>query len=323
VTIDSQIVLRFATTVISSSMENQGTEAGWAVFRQKIPLLAFITDFHFILDGKTYQGVVNEKSQNDTRLRGRLEFSQGGGFITELNPESKVFVISVNLNPSSTVEFSIEYQILLPRRQGIYKHHVSLTPGQLVDNLSVDVSITEPQGVHGVKAYLLDRSKAGAHTQYTQVVTKISESKHQVSYHPTDQEQQQHGQRGILADFVVEYDVNHASDAGDIRVLNDYFVQFFSPTGLPVLRKHVIFVIDISSSMEGTKLAQVKAALKTILEEISPGDKFNILPFSNQVEFLDRYRMVEASFDNVQYAKTYVDELQVMDGRKNLPTCGI
>ena len=70
--------------------------------------------------------------------------------------------------------------------------------------------------------------------------------------------------------------------------------------------------------MEGTKLAQVKAALKTILDEISPGDKFNILPFSNQVEFLDRYKMVEASKPNVQYAKSYVDNLHEVDGKNRV-----
>ena len=66
--------------------------------------------------------------------------------------------------------------------------------------------------------------------------------------------------------------------------------------------------------MEGTKLSQVKAALKTILDEIAPGDKFNILPFSNQVQFLDRYKMVEAKPANIYVAKSYVDKLQVVDG---------
>ena len=36
------------------------------------------------LDGKSYQGVADEKSQNVTLQRGDLEFAQGGGFITEL-----------------------------------------------------------------------------------------------------------------------------------------------------------------------------------------------------------------------------------------------
>ncbi len=43
--IDSQIVLRFATTTISSTLENSGSQAGWAVFRQKIPLPAYVTNF--------------------------------------------------------------------------------------------------------------------------------------------------------------------------------------------------------------------------------------------------------------------------------------
>ena len=42
---DSDIVLRFATTTISSTLENTGSQAGWAVFRQKIPLQAYITNF--------------------------------------------------------------------------------------------------------------------------------------------------------------------------------------------------------------------------------------------------------------------------------------
>ena len=42
--IDSKIVLRFATTTICSIMENSATKAGWAVFRQKIPLTAFVTN---------------------------------------------------------------------------------------------------------------------------------------------------------------------------------------------------------------------------------------------------------------------------------------
>ncbi|XP_038066966.1 uncharacterized protein LOC119736992 [Patiria miniata] len=313
-TVNSKIVLRFATTTISSTMENTGSKGGWAVFRQKIPLRAYITNYTLTLDGKSYQGVADEKSQNVTIQRGDLEFAQGGGFITELDPESKAFITSVNLKPGNTAEFALTYQILLPRRRGMFKQHLGLYPGQVVDNLQVDVSITEPQGLRVANAYLRDRSLAGGDDPIQpQPMTRVSDSKQLVAYRPTRQEQEELSGEGIMGDFVVEYDVNHSDGAGDIKVLNDYFVQFFSPSGLSVLRKHVIFVIDTSSSMEGTKLSQVKAALKTILDEISLGDKFNILPFSNQVEFLDRYRMVEASTANVEYAKSYVDDLQEVD----------
>lgn len=42
------------------------------------------------------------------------------------------------------------------------------------------------------------------------------------------------------------------------QVHDGYFVHYFAPRGLPVVPKDVIFVIDISGSMIGTKIKQVK-----------------------------------------------------------------
>lgn len=43
-----------------------------------------------------------------------------------------------------------------------------------------------------------------------------------------------------------------------LQVHDGYFVHYFAPRGLPVVPKDVIFVIDISGSMIGTKIKQVK-----------------------------------------------------------------
>lgn len=41
------------------------------------------------------------------------------------------------------------------------------------------------------------------------------------------------------------------------QVYDGYFVHYFAPRGLPVVPKDVIFVIDVSGSMIGTKIKQV------------------------------------------------------------------
>lgn len=41
------------------------------------------------------------------------------------------------------------------------------------------------------------------------------------------------------------------------QVHDGYFVHYFAPKGLPVVPKDVIFVIDVSGSMVGTKIKQV------------------------------------------------------------------
>lgn len=43
-----------------------------------------------------------------------------------------------------------------------------------------------------------------------------------------------------------------------LQVYDGYFVHYFAPRGLPVVPKDVIFVIDVSGSMIGTKIKQVK-----------------------------------------------------------------
>lgn len=100
-----------------------------------------------------------------------------------------------------------------------------------------------------------------------------------------------------------------------IKILDNHFVQFFSPSGLPVLRKNVIFIIDVSGSMAGVKLRQVKDALTTILNDMPETDKFNIIPFSDDVNFLDRNKMLFSTSSNVRRAKRFVKSLQERDSK--------
>ena len=82
----------------------------------------------------------------------------------------------------------------------------------------MDVSITEPQGVRTTNAYLMDRSLGDSPAQYPQLMKRINNNMWQLTYQPSRQQQQLLSADGIMGDFVVEYDVNHANDAGDIQV---------------------------------------------------------------------------------------------------------
>lgn len=67
-----------------------------------------------------------------------------------------------------------------------------------------------------------------------------------------------------------------------------YFLLLVSPdikaaSAKPV-PKTVVFVVDRSGSMSGKKLEQAKAALKFVLENLRPGDLFNIIAYDSEVE---------------------------------------
>jgi secreted protein with Ig-like and vWFA domain len=61
-------------------------------------------------------------------------------------------------------------------------------------------------------------------------------------------------------------------------------VHFFAPADLPPLPKHVIFVLDVSGSMSGRKIQQLKEAMTTILGDLNHEDLFSIVPFSSTVQ---------------------------------------
>ena len=72
-------------------------------------------------------------------------------------------------------------------------------------------------------------------------------------------------------------------DLNSLRQFQDgYFVHFFADEKLPSLPKHLVFVLDISGSMEGEKLQQMKDAMIAILDDLGGNDRFNIITFSDE-----------------------------------------
>lgn len=47
---------------------------------------------------------------------------------------------------------------------------------------------------------------------------------------------------------------------------NNYFAHFFAPQNLTNLSKNLVFVIDISGSMEGQKVRQVNSGFERLIQ---------------------------------------------------------
>ncbi len=62
------------------------------------------------------------------------------------------------------------------------------------------------------------------------------------------------------------------------QVLNGHFVHYFAPKDLPAVPKNVVFVIDTSASMLGTKIRQVKQHNQWIsMQSVSVNTYFPVL----------------------------------------------
>ena len=100
-------------------------------------------------------------------------------------------------------------------------------------------------------------------------------------------------------------------------MVDGYFVHYFAPGSMPPVAKNVVFVIDVSGSMQGAKMAQTKQAMIAILDDLHPDDTFNIVTFASGVSKWSEAGLVRVDESNVEAAKQFVEGLEA-DGGKNL-----
>jgi Ca-activated chloride channel family protein len=88
--------------------------------------------------------------------------------------------------------------------------------------------------------------------------------------------------KGVVSTRVLSYRPERDGDK------DGFFLLLASPeiksAGREAAKKTVIFVVDRSGSMSGKKIEQVRAALKFVIENLRPGDLFNIIAYDSEVE---------------------------------------
>jgi Ca-activated chloride channel homolog len=107
-----------------------------------------------------------------------------------------------------------------------------------------------------------------------------------------------------------------APDSGETNFL---FVAF-PPTVAPTEQGPVemLYMIDVSGSMEGTSITQARGALLQALDRLRPNDRFGILAFNHSYYEFSAAPLI-ASADNVAAARQFVENLQAGGGTQMLP----
>ncbi|CAI9578604.1 unnamed protein product [Staurois parvus] len=314
-TVKSTIISRYAFTAVSCTMVNRAAEAKDVVFQMQIPATAFVSNFTMILGGKTYYSEVTwRKKTGDNNIHDYEKINGDRG-----ENEMETFNASAFIPGRDKAIFLLMYEELLQRRLGMYEHVISVRPQQLVGRLLVEVNILETSGITFLEVLPLQNNK-----QKSKNVDEISpppstiinqtENFARITFEPNVVQQAKITQNGNLGDFVVRYDVRRELSIGDIQILNGYFVHYFAPTDLPPLPKNVVFVIDTSASMVGTKMRQTQDALFTILRDLRPDDHFNIIGFSSKIKVWQQNQLVKVSPNNIRDAKKFIYGLSPTGG---------
>ena len=130
--------------------------------------------------------------------------------------------------------------------------------------------------------------------------------------------------QNLSKDFVLEIDLKKTDKAKLIFSQNDDNETITYVSFIPEFddiyeddKKDYIFIIDVSGSMTGDKIAQTKNAVKRCLLKLDEGDTFNIIPFSNDYAAMS-IESLEATPKNIKEASKYIDSLEADGGTEIL-----
>ncbi|XP_032860530.2 inter-alpha-trypsin inhibitor heavy chain H4 [Tyto alba] len=310
--VDCKVTSRFAHTVITSKIVNQANESREATFEVELPKTAFITNFSMSIDGKVYPGIIKEKASAQKEYDTAVSRGQSAGLVKITGRKLEQFHVSVSIAAASKVTFELTYEELLKRQLGKFELLIKVRPKQLVKHFQIDVHIFEPQGIR-----FLETDSTFMTNELTKALTKVqNETKAHILFKPTVDQQKTNPELDetlLNGDFVVRYDVKRGATAGDIQIVNGYFVHYFAPHELPVFPKNVIFVIDRSGSMAGRKIEQTRDALLKILKDLRPEDHFSFITFNSKVVEW-KGSLLQATAENVKSAAGFVQTLSASGG---------
>ncbi|KAJ8046232.1 Inter-alpha-trypsin inhibitor heavy chain H3 [Holothuria leucospilota] len=315
--VDTTITARYVSTTVVTTMINEAPVSQDSNFRFRLSDESFISDFFMVVNDQVYQSEVKEKeaaqkAYNEAKSRG-----QTASQVKQSDTDFTKFETNVNLSPNTTASFHLTFQEHLRRKNGVFRYKINLFPNEIVQELMADVYITEPQGISFANItweqdYLLNN-----YTLYNALsVDNKSDTEVHAHFNPSAVDQEGVSTSGLEGDLVITYDVVHGNSAGQIEIVNGYFVHHISPVNLNVTRKNVVFVIDTSGSMYGTKIAQTKDAMETIIDDVREFDRFNIITFASSADQW-KSNLVNATKENKEEAKVFVNGF-VASGGTNL-----
>merc|ERR1712088_78129 len=288
--IKSEVQFRYARTVVESTVSNPDAVAQVASFALVIPDSAFISAFSMEINGEKYEARVEEKEEAEKTFEKALSTGRGAGLVSQDAKDANKFTVSTNIEGEQEVLFRLTYDELLGRKESMYRQEINIDLQQIVDDFRVEVYINESLPITEISVPELLESNTIDPSEETQnSFVKIEKNfegdakKAKIVFAPTPIEQRAAAEEGMSGRLQINYDVDRQNQDSEVQVIDGYFVHFFVPENLETLPKHAIFILDVSGSMHGEKLQQLKDAMFTVLNDMKPEDFFNIITFSSSV----------------------------------------
>ncbi len=307
-----EIVGATAKTHLFQTFRNPTSSTVEGTYLFPLPNGAAISDFAMTVGGKRVAAEILDRDKardiyesivRKLRDPAILEFTDRNAV------RARIFPIAAGAEQ----QIEIEYSNPLSSENGALRYSLPLRlpVGGTAQNASVEIRVRDAKSVRNVYSptHAIE-SKADGNT------LRIS------GEWKTDSSSDNASSSNAARDFVL-YLTQSQSRVGlnlVTQVVPDedgYFMLMAAPDptlqAKEIAAKDAVFTLDTSGSMEGAKIEQARQALLSLLGNLNPTDRFNIITFSSDVNtFHDQ--LVDATPQNIQKAREFVKAIKAVGG---------
>jgi Ca-activated chloride channel family protein len=305
-----QINGQVAVTHVDQTFHNEMNQTVETVWIFPMPEGAVVTELFYWFNGKRYKAEIREAQEARQDYESQIRRYIDPALLEYLG--DNLFRLSVApVNPNTDVRTEITYVELLPYEFGSIGYTFGMDAAALspkpLNRLSVNMTV-ETQSPF--KSF--DSPSHGGSTAFQ--MTKVTDKKYTVVY----------GDENVLPDkdLRIEYET-YRSDV-EVNVLrytpvpadsigddSFYAVWITPPDSIApdeLIPRKIVFTADVSSSMEGTRIQELKTALTSFLDNLNADDHFNIVKFGTSV-IPYQPDLVAATPQAVSAAKSFVNDI--------------
>lgn len=300
-----QINDHVAVTHVDQTFINERNELVESTLIFPLPEGAVITDMWYHFNGQRFHANVREKAEAQAAYNAKVRRVIDPALLQEIG--DNLFKLNIApINPLSEVRVEVTYTEILSFSLGTTNyHHLLKTTGlspKPLERMTLRIDATSSFRYDDVNSPSYASSPA-------HVIDIIDSNKVQVRL----------GDEGFVP--TKNYHLRLVSNRSDVEMgtltyvpveadsfgVDPFFFTWVIPPSADAtpLPKSIVFTADVSSSMEGNRMDQLRIAMEYFLDNLDANDRFNIVLFSTRaMPFAEEF--VTATSDNIELARSFV-----------------
>ncbi|MDF2439933.1 MAG: Ca-activated chloride channel [Abditibacteriota bacterium] len=319
-----------AKTRLEQTFENTTDRTVEGTYVFPLPEGAAISGFAMNVNGKRVEAEILDGDKAREIYTGIVQKMRDPAileFIDRNLVRARIFPIPARSQPKVELEYSESLKPETAGKEGgsfRYVLPLRLPVGGTARAANIDIQLHSPQGLRAIYSptHAIDIKRNGESARVTGEFSgetrprqSTLESSATSGISPTTRS-------GSDRDFVLYFTTAKARVGVDLithRAAGEdgYFMLLVAPdtqiAAKEIAAKDVVFVFDTSGSMAGDKIEQARRALLTLLSNLNPKDRFNIITFSSDTRAF-RERIVPVGKDTLDAARTWIGEIKAVGG---------